>query len=296
MDIKQAITDKIISILERGAKQGTARWTGASKGGLPVNGKTGEAYRGVNVLLLWAEAADRSYGSNVWLTYKQADSLGGQVRKGEKAVMCAYFDRVAKNADIEKSGDGDEGQRNAYFMCKPFWVFNANQIDGLPESVVNSAPTTVAFDPISDAERLLASCGATIRHGFDGAFYAPGKDEICLPNCERFTSPENYYATALHELTHWTGHADRKARTFGKRFGDDAYAFEELVAELGAAFLGGHVGIVDATLENHASYLENWLSVLKRDKGAIFSAARHASEASDYILQASTAREVEQAA
>lgn len=295
MDIKQAITDKIISILERGAKQGTARWTGSGKGGLPVNGKTGEAYRGVNVLLLWAEAADRAYGSNVWLTYKQAESLGGQVRKGEKAVMCAYFDRVAKKVSAEKNRDVEDGAGNSYFMYKPFWVFNTSQIDGLPESAANSAPATIAFNPIADAERLLTSSGATIRHGFDSAFYAPGKDEICLPNCERFTSAEIYYATAMHELTHWTGHADRKARTFGRRFGDDAYAFEELVAELGAAFLGGHVGIVDATLENHASYLDNWLSVLKRDKGAIFCAARHATEAFEYISNPKVTNASEQA-
>lgn len=142
---------------------------------------------------------------------------------------------------------------------------------------------------------MLAASGATINHGFDGAFYAPSKDQICLPARERFTSPENYYATALHELTHWTGHESRLNRQFGKRFGDDAYAFEELVAELGAVFVVGHVGFVDATIENHAAYVENWLTVLKNDKTAIFTASKQASLAYDFILEKAgmkTAREV----
>lgn len=287
MDIKQVITDKIIALLERGAKEGQARWRGAAKGGFPVNGKTGDAYRGVNVLLLWAESADRGYGSNVWLTYKQADSLGAQVRKGEKAVMCAYFERVTKKTQTETSTD--EGEGNTYLMCKPFWVFNVQQIDGLPVELTNAPAATNQFDPIEQAEQLLTASNATIRHGFAGAFYVPGKDEICLPDRERFISPQNYYATALHELTHWSGHSARLARTFGKRFGDEAYAFEELVAELGAAFLVGHLGFVDATIEGHTSYLNTWLVVLKRDKCAIFTAARHAGEAFDYVLARKTA-------
>ncbi len=283
MDIKQVITDKIISLLERGAKEGQARWSGSAKGGLPINGKTGDVYRGVNVLLLWAEAADRGYGLNVWMTYKQAEGLGAQVRKGEKAVMCAYFERVmSKRSTLEKTEVENDG--NSYFLCKPFWVFNAQQIDGLPADFTSRPPTLSPFDPIAEAEQVLTASGATIRHGFDAAFYVMSQDEICLPDRERFTSPEIYYATALHELTHWTGHSERKARTFGKRFGDDAYAFEELVAELGAAYLGAHLGFVDATIENHTSYLNTWLEVLRRDKCAIFTAARHAGEAFDYIL------------
>jgi antirestriction protein ArdC len=283
MDVKQVITDKIISLLERGAKEGQARWSGSAKGGLPINGKTGDAYRGVNVLLLWAEAADRGYGSNVWMTYKQAEGLGGQVRKGEKAVMCAYFERVTSKRSSTETTD-DETGGNSYFMCKPFWVFNVQQIDGLPAGLSDSGATLGSFEPIAQAEHMLVTSGATIRHGFDGAFYSSSKDEICLPNRERFTSPENYYATVSHELIHWTGHSERNARTFGKRFGDDAYAFEELVAELGAAYLVCHLGFVDATIENHTSYLDTWLEVLRRDKCAIFTAARHAGEAFDLIL------------
>lgn len=281
MDIKQAITDKIIAILERGANEGQKRWSVPALSGFPINGKTGEAYRGVNVLLLWAEAAERGYTSNVWMTYKQAEGMGAQVRKGEKAVMCAYFERITKKADDQ---DDEKGEGASFLMCKPFWVFNVAQIDNVPAALLAKPATAAAFNPIEEAEQVLRASGATLSHGFAGAYYAPAKDMICLPDPERFTSEPNYYATALHELTHWTGHESRKARTFGKRFGDDAYAMEELVAELGAAFLVGHLGFVDVTIENHASYLDSWLTVLKRDKGAIFTAARHAGEAFDYVM------------
>ncbi len=278
MDIKQAITDKIIAMLEQGGNVSKARWTQSAKGGLPRNGKTGDAYRGVNVLLLWNEAAERGYASNVWLTYKQAASMGAQVRKGEKAVLCAFFDR------IQKKGEADQEEPEFFLMCKPFWLFNVAQIDGLPADLTATPAPAADFDPITEAEQILIESGAQINHGFDGAFYAPSKDQICLPARERFTSSQNYYATALHELTHWTGHTSRLARDFSGRFGSEAYAFEELVAELGAAFLAGHVGFVDATIENHAAYLESWIKVLKNDKNAIFTAASHASKAFDYIL------------
>jgi len=285
MDIRQAITDKIIAMLEKGGNEARTRWTKAAQRGFPRNGKTGDAYQGVNVLILWDAAIESGYASNVWMTYKQAESIGAQVRKGEKAVMCAYFEMVKRKGNEADQGEGDEGGKAGFFlMCKPFWLFNVAQIDGLPESFTAPAEVTAEFSPIEAAEKMLAASGATINHGFDGAFYAPSKDQICLPTRERFTSPENYYATALHELTHWTGHESRLNRQFGKRFGDDAYAFEELVAELGAAFVVGHVGFVDATIENHAAYLESWLKVLKNDKTAIFTASKQASLAYDFIL------------
>ena len=286
MDIRQAITDKIIAMLEKGGNEARTRWTKAAQRGFPRNGKTGDAYQGVNVLILWDAAIESGYASNVWMTYKQAESIGAQVRKGEKAVMCAYFEMVKRKGNEADQGEGEEGGKAGFFpMCKPFWLFNVAQIDGLPESFTAPAEVTAEFSPIEAAEKMLAASGATINHGFDGAFYAPSKDQICLPTRERFTTPENYYATALHELTHWTGHESRLNRQFGKRFGDDAYAFEELVAELGASFVVGHVGFVDATIENHAAYLQSWLKVLKNDKTAIFTASKQASLAYDFILE-----------
>jgi antirestriction protein ArdC len=169
-------------------------------------------------------------------------------------------------------------------MCKPFWLFNVAQIDGLPETLTNTAETANEFNPIEEAEKLLEASGAVINYGYAGACYSRSKDQISLPDRERFTSPENFYATALHELTHWTGHESRLDRQFGKRFGDEAYAFEELVAELGAAFVVGHVGFVDAMIEDHAAYVESWLKVLKNDKTAIFTASKQASLAYDFII------------
>lgn len=285
MDIRQSITDKIIAMLEKGGNEARTRWTKAAQRGFPRNGKTGDAYQGVNVLILWDEAIERGYTSNVWMTYKQAADIGAQVRKGEKSVMCAYFEMVKSKGSDATQAEGEESKGGFFPMCKPFWLFNVAQMDGLPESFAVPVETASEFNPIEEAEKLLMASGAAINHGFDGAFYAPSKDQICLPARERFTNPENYYATALHELTHWTGHESRLNRQFGKRFGDDAYAFEELVAELGAAFVVGHVGFVDATIENHAAYVESWLKVLKNDKTAIFTASKQAGLAYDFILE-----------
>lgn len=218
MDIRQAITDKIIAMLEKGGNEARTRWTKAAQGGFPRNGTTGDTYKGVNVLILWDEAIERGYSSNVWMTYKQAEGIGAQVRKGEKAVMCAYFEMVKRKGGEADQAQGEDGKNGFFPMCKPFWLFNVAQIDGLPESFTAPAETTGKFNPIEDAEKLLTASGATINHGFDGAFYASSKDQICLPARERFTSPENYYAAALHELTHWTGHESRLNRQFGKRF------------------------------------------------------------------------------
>jgi antirestriction protein ArdC len=290
MDIRQIITDRIIAMLEKGGNVARERWQKAAQGGFPSNGTTGDSYRGVNVLILWDAAMEANYSSNVWMTYKQAASLGAQVRKGEKATMCAYFEMVKRKGN--EAADHDEEGKGGFFpMCKPFWLFNVAQIDGLPETLTNTAETANEFNPIEEAEKLLEASGAVINYGYAGACYSRNKDQISLPDRERFTSPENFYATALHELTHWTGHESRLDRQFGKRFGDEAYAFEELVAELGAAFVVGHVGFVDAMIEDHAAYVESWLKVLKNDKTAIFTASKQASLAYDFIIGKVAAKE-----
>lgn len=287
MDIRQAITDKIITMLEKGGNEVRTRWTKAAKSGFPSNAKSGDYYHGVNVLILWDAAINAGYSSNVWMTYKQAEAMGAQVRKGEKAEMCCYFDMIEKKDEKNEVNLNADGKASHFPMCKPFWLFNIDQIDGLPEKITQTDKTEIEFSPIEEAEKILAASGAEILHGFDRAFYSPSKDHIALPKREQFTGPENYYATALHELTHWTGHPSRLNREYGNRFGDDAYAFEELIAELGAAFVVGHVGFVDVTIENHAAYVESWLTVLKNDKTAIFTAAKQASLAYDFILEKS---------
>ena len=286
MDIRQLITDRIIAMLEKGGNVARERWQKAAQGGFPSNGKSGDAYRGVNVLILWDAAMEANYSSNVWMTYKQAASFGAQVRKDEKATMCAYFEMVKRKGN-EAAAQDDEGKGGYFPMCKPFWLFNVAQIDGLPETLTNTAETANEFNPIEEAEKLLEASGAVINYGYAGACYSRNKDQISLPDRERFTSPENFYATALHELTHWSGHESRLDRQFGKRFGDEAYAFEEL----GAAFVVGHVGFVDAMIEDHAAYVESWLKVLKNDKTAIFTASKQASLAYDFIIGKVTAAE-----
>ena len=298
MDVRQSVTDRIIAMLEKGGNVFGERWTRAASRGMPRNGKTGAPYHGVNVLLLWDAAIEQGYTSNVWLTYKQAASLGAQVRKGERAVLCAHFERKAARASAatgedrsiatpEEEGGEDAAGSRSFLLCTPFWVFNVAQIDGLPATLVDDAVASRPWadrSPIEGAMRFIGGCRADIRHGYERAAYAPHADRILMPDVDRFTSPEAYCATALHELVHWTGHPDRLARAFGQRFGDTAYAFEELVAELGCAFVLGHIGLVDATIEGHAAYLDAWLQVLRNDRTAIFTAARLAGEAFEYIL------------
>ena len=296
LDVRQAVTDRIIAMLEKGGNVFRERWTRAASRGAPRNGKTGAPYHGANVLLLWDAAIEDGYASNVWLTYKQAASLGAQVRKGERAVLCAHFERRARKG-VESEGPSaesseseartDESAGGGYLMAMPFWVFNVAQIDGLPAAMVDEAVAPRNWpdrSPIEGAMRFIGGCRADIRHGFTRAAYAPRADRILMPDVDRFTSPEAYCATALHELVHWTGHPSRLARAFGQRFGDAAYAFEELVAEFGCAFVLGEIGLLDATIEGHAAYLDSWLQLLRGDRSAIFTAARHAGEASEYIL------------
>ncbi len=159
-------------------------------------------------------------------------------------------------------------------------MFNLDQIEGILRP---DAPRG-GFAPIRAAEDILVASGATIVEGGTRAYYQPERDEIHLPDRGRFTKPENFYAVALHELTHWTGHPDRLARDFTGRFGTEAYAFEELIAELGSAFLNAEIGLIDTTLENHASYIDSWLLVLKRDKKAIFTAGSQAEKARKLLI------------
>lgn len=282
-------------MLEKGGNVFRERWARAASRGMPRNGKTGLAYHGANVLLLWDAAIEEGYASPVWLTYKQAASLGAQVRKGERAVLCAHFERregrgtTPGSVDSRSDDDGaqdDGATQPGALLCMPFWLFNVAQIDGLPSEVVEAASTSpvCSHPPVERALRLLGGSNATIRHGFDRAMYVPALDEIRLPWPKRFTSSEAYCATALHELVHHSGHPSRLHRQFGQRFGDAAYAFEELVAELGSAFVMGHCGLVEATLEGHAAYLDSWLQVLRHDRTPIFTAARHAGAAFDFIL------------
>lgn len=281
-DLYTRVTDRILAELDAGVRPWVKPWTTTRTAGQISRPRraNGTPYRGINVLLLWSEAVDHGYNSSTWMTYKQAQALGAQVRKGEAGALVVYADRFTKTETTDK---GEEVEREIPFL-KGYTVFNVDQIDGLPEAY-RPAPSP-ALPPVmllDQAEAFFKATGADIRHGGDRAYYAPGFDRIQLPNPEAFRSAEVYAATKAHELVHWTGHPARLARAFGQRFGDEAYAFEELVAELGAAFVCADLGITPEVRDDHAAYLAHWLKVLKADKRAIFSAATHAQRAADHL-------------
>jgi antirestriction protein ArdC len=234
----------------------------------------------VNVLLLWGDAISKGFSSSTWMTYKQAQELGGQVRKGECGSLVVFADSITTTED---NGKGEEVERRIPFM-KGYTVFNIEQIDGLP-ALYGQEPSP-ALAPLAlhqGAEEFFAKTGATFRHGGNQACYSPASDVIRLPPPAAFRDPESYAATKAHELIHWTGHVSRCTRELGKRFGGRAYAFEELIAELGAAFLCADLGITPEIREDHGAYLAHWLAVLKEDKRAIFTAATHAQRAADFL-------------
>lgn len=284
-DIYSRVTDRILSDLEKGARPWFKPWSGGNTEDRitrPLR-HNGEPYRGVNVLMLWSEAMDKGYIAPIWMTFKQALHLKGHVRKGEHGTLVIHADTFTKTGTDDK---GEEVEQTIPFM-KGYTVFNVEQIDGLPDRYYpKPEPKGEPARLIEEAEAFFKGTGATIRHGGDSAFYAPGPDLVQLPPPESFKDPESYEAIKAHELTHWTSHPLRLAREFsGKRFGDEGYAFEELVAELGSAFLCVDLGITPEPREDHASYLSSWLKVLKRDNRAIVSAAAHAQKAVDYLHQ-----------
>lgn len=281
-DVYTRVTDRIIADLEHGVRPWMKPWSASNTDGRIIRPlrHNGTPYKGINVLLLWGEAIEKGYSSSTWMTYKQAETLGAHVRKGERGSLVVFADRYTKT---ESNDQGEDVERSIPFM-KAYTVFNVEQIEGLPAQYPPTPAPDVALLPlIESAEAFFAGTGAVFRHGGNQAYYVPSADVIQLPPPEAFRDAESYAATKAHELTHWTGHKDRMAREFGKRFGDQAYAFEELVAELGSAFLCADLGVTPETREDHASYLAHWLDVLKSDKRAIFTAAAHAQRAADYL-------------
>ena len=281
-DIYNQITDKIVADLEKGVRPWFKPWSAGNTEGRIVRPRrvTGEPYKGINVLWLWATADTNGYGSPTWMTYRQATELGGQVRKGEKGTLSVYADRFRKTETNDK---GEEIERDIPFL-KGYAVFNCDQIDNLPERFrAKPEPKPQAWERDEKFEAFMANTGADIRHGGNRAYFSRASDHIQMPPREAFRDRESYGSTLSHEITHWAGSEKRLNRVFGKRFGDDDYGREELVGELGAAFLCADLGITPEVREDHASYIDHWLKVLKADKRAIFSAAAHAQRAADYL-------------
>jgi antirestriction protein ArdC len=231
--------------------------------------------------MLWASAMTQNFGTPIWMTFNQAKELKANVRKGSKGSLVVYADRITKT---ETTNDGKENERDIYFM-KEYRVFNVEQIEGLPPHFYATA--TPQLDPVQRneaADLFFANTGADIRHGGNQAYYAAEADYVQMPPFVSFRDAESYFSTLGHETTHWTKHRTRLDRDFGrKKFGDEGYAREELVAEIGAAFLSCDLGITPEPRDDHAAYLDHWLKVLKDDKRAIFQAAAHAQRAVDFL-------------
>jgi len=283
-DVYQRVTDRIVADLERGVRTWAKPWNAEHAAGRitrPLRA-TGQPYRGINIIMLWAAAIEQGFAAPIWMTYKQAAEFGGQVRKGEKGSLVVYANRITKTVTNETTGEDEEA---AIPFMKGYTVFNVQQIDGLPAHFhAAAAPPRSTLERIASAEAFFSAIGATIRHGGNRAFYAQGPDHVQMPPFESFTDAESYYATLAHEMTHYTKHPSRLDRDLGrKRWGDEGYAREELVAELGAAFLCADLGLALTPREDHAAYLASWLKVLKEDKRAIFQAASHAQRAADFL-------------
>lgn len=281
-DVYTRVTDKIIQDLELGVRTWLKPWSGDNATGrisMPLR-HNGTPYRGINILLLWAESMAKGFTSARWMTFRQAQELGAHVRKGEHGSLVVFANTITRPDANDK---GEEIEREIPFM-KGYTVFNVEQIEGLPAGYrdkpeIKGEPLAL----IAAAEAFCARTGATVLHGGNRAFYAPARDVIQLPHPEAFRDAKSYAATKAHELTHWTSHPSRLDRKLGKRFGDDADAAEELIAELGAAFLCGTLGITPEARADHAAYLDHWLKVLKADKRAIFTAAAHTQKAVDFL-------------
>lgn len=286
-DIHERVTAEIIKRLEEGVTPWTQGWTNqGTRPSMPLR-HNGERYHGINVILLWITALEHGYASPHWMTYKQAEEYGGQVRKGEKGTTVVHAGTATRGSDNEQTPNDNDGKVETFPYLRSYSVFNAAQIDGLPEKFLitpEPGPMERAEQRIHEIDALFTATGADIRHGGDRAFYRPATDHIQMPLFNAFDSPENYYHTLAHELSHWTSHATRLDRSFDtKRFGDDGYAMEELVAEISAVFICAELGIGGDNIGNHASYLSAWLAILKSDKRAIFTAASYAQKAADFV-------------
>lgn len=273
-DLYSDVTARILQSMEAGVMPWEKAWK-AGGTAMPMNAVTNRPYSGVNVLLFWL-SADQGYARPRYLTFKQAKEAGGNVRKGEHGTKVYFFKQLTV-------ADKASGEDKTIPMLREYTVFNVAQCEGLSDSVTNGeyvAPLN-QDQRESLADRFIASTGADFREGTGVPCYVPSKDFISMPAFSAFKSRDDFYTTAFHELTHWTGAKHRLDRDFSGRFGSDAYAAEELVAELGAAFINAEFGF--ERIERNAAYLANWLEILKKDGRAIFTAASKASKAAEYL-------------
>jgi antirestriction protein ArdC len=275
-DLHTEITARIVARLKAGVVPWRQPWSSKGFGVMPRNAATQRAYSGANVILLWSRAQESGYPTPLWLTFKQALELGGNVRKGEKGETVIYVAKLVK--------EDKDGARRAIPFLKAYTVFNIAQCDNLPARIVTPDATDRIVNPNTRddiADAFIASSGADYRHGEPRAYYRPLGDFINMPHFETFKNASAYYGVAFHELTHWTGAEKRLNRTFGKKFGDQTYSAEELVAELGSAFLCAEFAFDNDGAD--AAYIAHWVQFLTDHSGAIVTAAAAASRAVEFM-------------
>lgn len=284
VDIYTRVTSQIVEAIEAGTKEFKMPWHIPANTGLPRNVVTQKAYRGINILVLWAVSTQRGFGSRVWASYRQWQSLGAQVKRGEHGQVIVFYRKREDALDEVDDQQEDPGERK--FILRHTTVFNGDQVEGWGEK----QPAEITeLDRNELAELFIQGVGADVHYGCGAACYMLDRDEIHMPHRRQFVSTgagsalEGFYAVLLHEHIHWTGHLTRLNRDLSGRFGSDAYAMEELVAELGAAFLSATLGLSAVPRPDHAAYVSSWLRVLKNNKTAIFNAASAATKACDYL-------------
>lgn len=291
-DVYQRVTAEIIRAIESGiAGAYQMPWHQHTALGFPQNALSKRPYHGFNTLALWAASELRGYGVPLWATYRQWAKLGAQVRRGEKATLIVFYKEEMTPSD--PTNDSDARKR---ILVRASYVFNAAQVDGFEVEEPQMEDRTLRLD---EADAFITSMGATIRYGGDRAYYQRSTDHIqmpersCFTGTETSTATEAFYATLFHEYVHWTGHASRLDRDLADRFGSHAYAMEELVAELGAAFLCADLGVANEPRLDHALYVKSWLAVLRETRTALVGAASAATKACRYLAELGAAVRME---
>jgi len=283
-DVYARVTSQIINAIEAGVSNWRMPWHTSGKFAFsPVNVTSRKPYRGINTVCLWAAAQAKGYERGEWGTYQQWHERGAQVRKGEKATLVVFWKFANRTTETDDGNDVPTSGSRLLFT-RGYSVFNAGQVDGYTPKV---EPETPVEQRIESADQFFARINARVLHQGNRAYYSPDSDSITLPPFAAFFTPVDYYSTRAHETGHWTAAAGRCNRELGKRFGDNAYSVEELIAELTAAFTLAHLGLSSEPRPDHAQYIQSWLRVLKADKRAIFTAASKAQQAADYLIRAS---------
>ncbi len=280
-DTYQRITDTIVDALEAGTRPWMQPWSGNNIGGAflrPIR-STGEPYRGINILLLWIASAANGFQHDRFMTYKQAQELGGQVRKGEKGTGIVKYGTVTRSVE---NGCGEAEDREIPYL-KGYTVFNVSQIEGLPDHLYSTPTPLPEIQRVAQADRFIANTGANIRHEGNQPCYIPAIDTIKMPPTQAFKDAEAYYSILFHETAHWTGSASRLDRLKSYDMRTKDYAFEELVVEIAACFLCSDLQISATLRPESASYIASWLKAFRDDKRLIFKAASRAQAAVDFL-------------